>query len=183
MTKSSNPPNDPAFQEWEEGVTGRRSPSNGTGFTPQEAVNTAALRARAAPLADEPTELDMERSWRSFRKAVADRRKLDYRSETLTLLAAADNADRRPAQVTTAGGFELSFNYKNAAEGSGFITVLVRCMAPELISRIAGKTVVLCAGDERFVSSPFNPDGEALISLPASVELSDGLTFESPDPS
>jgi hypothetical protein len=93
--------------------------------------------------------------------------------EVLRLLAAADNSDdSRPPEMVTARGFRVTLAYD---EGNGgdppSICVLVRCPA-EVISAVQGRSAYLWNGTERFELGQFDPDGKAIGTLPAGIEIS-----------
>jgi hypothetical protein len=93
--------------------------------------------------------------------------------EVLQLLAAADRSESsRPPELVTASGFRvmLAYDEGNAVDASS-ICVLVRC-PPELISALQGKSAYLWNGTERFEVGQFDPDGKAIGTLPAGIEVS-----------
>jgi hypothetical protein len=108
--------------------------------------------------------------------------------EPLLLLAAGsmEEADR-PPELTTARGFQVILAYddgRTAADSS--IGVLLQC-PPNLIDGLSGKTAYLWSGSERFEIGQFDPDGKAIGSLPAGIEIrvsdftSGKVQLETPD--
>lgn len=146
----------------------------------------AARCGSASTLEPTASMLDSARSARAYQLSLlgatyAAIPARPYHSEPLALLAAADGqSDQRPTQLTTTLGFGLWLHYSDESQGGGQVTVLVKCLVPEISSRMVGQMVFLRSGTARFESSPFNPDGEALILLPATLEILGDLVLEAP---
>jgi hypothetical protein len=109
------------------------------------------------------------------------------RRETLALLAASTEDSEVPPELTTARGFRVSIVYGDAPVGGASLCVLVQCpaaLAPELV----GRTAYLWNGDRRFELGQFDPDGRAIGTLPAGIEITasdferGSVELEEPDP-
>jgi hypothetical protein len=109
------------------------------------------------------------------------------RRETLALLAAATEDSGVPPELTTARGFRVSIVYGDGPAGGASLCVLVQCPAP-LAPKLLGRTAYLWNGDRRFELGQFDPDGRAIGSLPAGIEITasdfqqGAVQLEEPDP-
>lgn len=95
--------------------------------------------------------------------------------ESVQLLAAADGSDPpRPTELITPRGFRVALSYDEGNDrNSSSICVLVTG-PPELTKLIAGKSVFLWAGSERFELGQFDSEGKAIGTLPAGLDISLG---------
>jgi hypothetical protein len=93
------------------------------------------------------------------------------RRETLTLLAAATEDSGVPPELITARGFRVSIVYGDSPAGGVSLCVLVQCPAA-LAPKLVGRTAYLWNGDHRFELGQFDPDGRAIGTLPAGIEIS-----------
>lgn len=109
------------------------------------------------------------------------------RREVLALLAAATEDSGVPPEMTTARGFRVSIVYGEAPVGGASLCVLVQC--PEALApKLVGRTAYLWNGDRRFELGQFDPDGRAIGTLPAGIEITasdfkrGAVQLEEPDP-
>jgi hypothetical protein len=109
------------------------------------------------------------------------------RREVLALVAAATENSGMPPELTTTRGFRVSIVYGEAPVGGASLCVLVQC--PEtLASKLVGRTAYLWNGDRRFELGQFDPDGRAIGTLPAGIEITasdfkrGAVQLEEPDP-
>jgi len=93
--------------------------------------------------------------------------------EVLKLLAAADGqGESRPPEMTTAHGYGVTFAHDDGgAPDCRSIGVLVRSPL-ESIADVAGETVYLWSGAQRFEIGDFDGEGKAIGTLPAGIEIS-----------
>jgi hypothetical protein len=152
MPPKSNPPEFDAFAAWlaRQDAAGASNPPAGR----REKLLAAAREARDAALS---SELHGE----------------TCHIEVLQLLAAADKSDTtRPPELKTARGFRVTLSYdESGVATSPSICVLVNA-PPELVGSLAGRTVWLWSGEQRFELGQFDADGKAIGTLPAGIEIS-----------
>jgi hypothetical protein len=135
--------------------------------TPSERLSESARAAREASLREQQAPIG--------------------RREVLSLLAAATDDSSVPPEMTTARGFRVSIVYGEAPAGSSSLCVLVQCPAA-LASKLVGRTAYLWSGDRRFELGQFDPDGRAIGTLPAGIEITasdfqhGAVQLEEPDP-
>jgi hypothetical protein len=93
------------------------------------------------------------------------------RVEVLELLAASSGDMARPAELVTGRGFRVRLDYRDGTETEpSSICVLVQCPQP-LVASVQGQVAYLWNGAERFELGEFDPDGKAIGTLPAGIEI------------
>jgi hypothetical protein len=92
--------------------------------------------------------------------------------EVLQLLAAASaDESSRPPELTTAKGFRVTLAYDDGGSAKQpSICVLVQCPL-EWVQQVQGQSAYLWNGSERFELGQFDPDGKAIGTLPAGIEI------------
>lgn len=93
------------------------------------------------------------------------------RIEVLELLAASSGDMARPAELLTVRGFRVRLDYRDGTDAEPpSICVLVQC-PEEWIASVQGQVAYLWNGAERFELGEFDPDGKAIGTLPAGIEI------------
>jgi len=154
-----------------------RPPADITAFARWLANRESTLPA--APETTAPVLTAARRARDEFTRAIQSARPLEPRSvagegtmEVLELLAAASaDPSARPPEMLTPRGFRVTLAFdEGTASDRASICVLVRC-PPEMIEKVAGKSVYLWSGTSRFELGQFDVDGKAIGTLPAGIEI------------
>jgi hypothetical protein len=155
----------PSFEDFAHWVAGMGRVSTIT--TPSERLRESARAASAASVREQQVPIG--------------------RREILSLLAAATEDSGVPPEMTTARGFRVSIVYGEAPVGAASLCVLVQ--SPEALApKLVGRTAYLWSGDRRFELGQFDPDGRAIGTLPAGIEITasdfqhGAVQLEEPDP-
>lgn len=150
----------PTFEDFLRFLALRRDSSRRTS-APSDRVLAAARAAheelRAPSLRDE--------------RALRGDSVVKCRAEVLELLAASSGDLRRPAELVTVRGFRVRLDYRDGTDTEpSSICVLVQC-PEQLVASVQGQVAYLWNGAERFELGEFDPDGKAIGTLPAGIEI------------